>query len=260
MSRAELAKRAAAFTIALLSTSANQSTAGPKHVAGPPELPMLPSLLLVRVEVSRDQMTIVEDVNVPRGQWQWGDLDLYIAFAAPGAPRAFDVRLFAVGPHAFEARRGDVGEPVSFDLRPRRPPGAFALLGREQMSGVVVHLREAAFRRALSFGGSARLRVRALHSVPPEDTYGGHEVVVRLGAPSGYPLALQTLELRSLESRAWVTRAEAHLCGPDADPYPLDIALTPPPVVRDHAAPRPAAPVLAVRHASDDLCVRFWTS
>ena len=52
--------------------------------------------------------------------------------------------------------------------------------------------------------------------------------------------------------------AEARLCGPEADPYPLAVSVLPKgsrPVDR----PAPVAPVLSVRHASDDLCIRFWT-
>jgi hypothetical protein len=39
----------------------------------------------------------------------------------------------------------------------------------------------------------------------------------------------------------------------------LSITVLPPPPPDAHALQSPAAPVLAVRHEADDLCVRFWT-
>jgi hypothetical protein len=112
----------------------------------------------------------------------------------------------------------------------------------------------------------AALRVRGLLPLPAEDARTGREVLVRLGTAFGTPLTLGRLQIAN------VARAEAHLCGPEADPYPLAISrragssapspseslgLTPrsPPTF---GAQLPIAPVLAVRHASDDLCIRFW--
>ena len=50
-------------------------------------------------------------------------------------------------------------------------------------------------------------------------------------------------------------RAEARLCGPEADPRPLAVA----PRAPTSASEKPIAPVLAVRRETDDLCIRFWT-
>jgi hypothetical protein len=55
------------------------------------------------------------------------------------------------------------------------------------------------------------------------------------------------------------SRAEARLCGPDADGNPLAIAVVPKPASPTLTPIPPIAPVLAVRHPSDDLCIRFWT-
>jgi hypothetical protein len=51
-----------------------------------------------------------------------------------------------------------------------------------------------------------------------------------------------------------VGRASAQLCGPDADAQPLAVTVVGHPASHGSAI----APVLAVRHASDDLCLRLW--
>ena len=222
-------------------------------------LPTLPSVPRVRIQVARDHVVIVEEVNLPRGEWQSGDLDFYVAFGAPGAPQAFDARLLAVADGALEPEAADAGEALVVERAARRPASAQTLLGPSQMAGAVVHVREAAFRRAVAAGNMAAIRLRTLLTLPEEDARTGREVVVRLGASRGTPLTLGRLQIDAHDARPRVTRAEAHLCGAEADPYPLAIAVTP----RGAASPAPAAeapiaPVLAVRHVGDDLCVRFW--
>ena len=224
-----------------------------------PPLPSLPSVSRVRVEVAPDRVLVLEDVALPRGDWRGGDLDLYVAFGAPGAPRAFDARLLPVPDGALEPDPAEAGEPVPVDRAPRRPATAHALLGRPQMAGAVLHVKEAAFRRAVTPGGMAVVRVRALLDAPPEDPERGRELVVRLGVAAGQPLTLGRLQLAAMGTRTRITRAEAHLCGAEADPYPLAIAVTPRVAAPPAPAPEaPVAPVLAVRHVGDDLCVRFW--
>jgi hypothetical protein len=206
-------------------------------------------------------VVVVHDISLPRGEWQTGDVDLYVAFGAPGAPRAIDAQLYAFDPEA-DMRADTAYEAIRVERAPRRPAFAHALLGPPQMAGAVLHVPDAAFRRALSLAGVARIQVRVLLDLPGEDARTGREIVVRLGVQGAAPLAMGRLEIASLEPTPWIVRAEAHLCGPDADPYPLAIAVLPTPTstLRPQAQPLPAAPVLAVRHATDDLCVRFWTS
>jgi hypothetical protein len=221
-------------------------------------LPSLPSVSRVRVEAAADRVLVLEDISLPRGEWRGGDLDLYVAFGAPGAPRAFDARLFAVADGALEPDDADAGEPVPTDRVPRRPATAHPLLGRPQMAGAVLHVRESAFKKAVTPGGMAIVRVRTLLDAPPEDPERGREVVVRLGASSGQPLTLGRIQVVTTGPKLRIRRAEAHLCGPDADAYPLALSPKPPPTaVPSERAP--IAPVLAVRHASDDLCVLYAT-
>jgi hypothetical protein len=242
--------RAAFVPLLLLSIAA-----APPPVGGP--LPFLPSVARVRVEAARDRVLVVQEVLLPRGEWRSGDLDLYVAFGAPGAPLAFDAHLLAVADGALEPSPDEAGESIAFERAPRRPPSAHLLLGPSQMSGCVLHVKEPAFRRATAPGRMAALRLRALHGSPAQDPELGREVVVRLGVAGGTPLTLGRIQLASLEPRPRIARASAHLCGPDADPLPLAISVSPP-VVRA-GGPPPIAPVLSVRHANDDLCIRYWT-
>lgn len=215
-------------------------------------LPMLPSIPRVKLEVLKAQLVVTEEVNLPRGEWKNDALDFYVAFGAPGAPRAVDAHLLAVADGALEPE-DEAGEALVVDRAPHRPSSAHALIGRDSMAGVVVHVKRESLERAFTPGNMAALRIRTVLDLPEEDSLGARGVVVRLGASRGTPLTLGRL---SLVSKTLVpSRVEARLCGPDADGTPL--AITPRPTTPP--ATPPIAPVLAVRHASDDLCIRFWT-
>jgi hypothetical protein len=214
---------------------------------------MLPSVPRVAVTLAKDNVVVVEEVNLPRGEWRGEPLDLYVAFGAPGAPRAIDAHLVAVADGALEPDEDDAGEVVPTERAPRRPPNAHPLLGRESMAGVVVHLAPAALTKAFAPGKMAALRMRTVLDLPEEDPSGARSVLVRLGASNGAPLTLGRVAAAGRGQH--VARAEARLCGPDADAHLL--AVTP----RAPSPPEPPiAPVLAVRHASDDLCVRLFTT
>jgi hypothetical protein len=252
---------ASAGALAASTRALAASPGATKPVPSPLPLPMLPSVARVRLEVARDHLVAVEDIDLPRGGWRFGDLDLYVAFGAPGAPSAFDARLLAVADGALEPNDSDPGERMTFDHESHRPPTARDLLGASQMAGVVVHVPDASFRHAVARGGMAVLRLRSLLALPDEDARTGREVVVRLGAWQGTPLTVGNVQVAQIERSPRVTGAAAHLCGADADPWPLAIAIVPrpwPPPAP--TVPAPIAPVLAVRHATDDLCVRFWTA
>jgi hypothetical protein len=128
------------------------------------------------------------------------------------------------------------------------------------MAGVVVHVKGESFGRALKPGNMAALRIRTALDLPEEDPTGGRGVVVRLGSSRGTPLTLGRLTLVAKPGGPSPTRAEAHLCGADADPNPLAITLVPKAAPATPPSTPPIAPVLAVRHTTDDLCIRFWTS
>jgi hypothetical protein len=219
---------------------------------------MLPSVARVRVEAGRDRLLVYEDVALPRGEWQSGALDLFVAFGAPGAPIALDARLLTAQPSSDETVAGDVVGSVAIETAARAPPSANVLLGARKMAGAIVHLRDADLRRAFAAGAAAILRLRELLSEPVSDPTGARDVVVRLGAPQGAPLTLGSIEVVSTDRDRPIARVEAALCGPDADTRPLAVVGCP----SDEEAGPPAAliePSQAVRHSSDDLCIRWWT-
>lgn len=265
MTRARL--RAASALGLLLAATVVASSAPARPRRGPPRghhhaarpsvpIPSLPVITRVRLEVARDRLVLIEDVTLARGDWDKGDLDVYVAFPAPGAPRAVDAHLVAVRPGETEPRLDDGGEVIPTERSPHRPPNVQALLGRPTMAGVILHLREGAIRRALAQSDVAGLRLRTLLDLPAEDDRKARELVVRLGIHGSTPLTLGRVELVSLETKAFLTRAEAQLCGADADPWPLSLQVSP----ALPSGPRGTIlPAMAVRHASDDLCVRFWT-
>jgi len=224
---------------------------------------MLPSIPRVRVDVLKAQVVVVEEVNLPRGEWKGEALDFYLAFGAPGAPRAIDAKLVPVGDGALEPDDHDAGEPLVVERATHRPVSAHPLIGKDTMAGVVVHLKADALTKAFVPGNMAALRVRTALDLPEEDSGGAHGVVVRLGASRGTPLTLGRIVVTARPGAPTLLRAQAQLCGTEADPTPLAVAISPrpspsPPTAFPSTATPPIAPVLAVRHASDDLCVRYW--
>ena len=219
-------------------------------------IPSLAVVARVRVEIARDRALVTEELTFARGEWQSGDLELYAAFGAPGVPRAFDVHLHSVPAGALAPDPTDVGEPVLAERAPRRPATAQLLLGRGTMAGEVLHVREAALRRAFAASGVAALRVRSFLGAPVADARGGREVVVRLGIDGATPLTVGRIEVASADGSAFAAPAEAQLCGDLADTFPLAVQLSPAWPVR--TVPGPQDPRFAVRHAGDDLCVRYF--
>jgi hypothetical protein len=264
---------AIALTVLLASTVAAQAKAPPARAPSRPApvphvwvrpaapLPMLPGIGRVRIDPARDSVVVLEEVNLPRGEWQSGGLDLYVAFGAPGTPLAIDARLVAVPYDVLESRLEDAGDPLVLEPAVHHTPSTQLLLGRPQMAGVIVHVKESDLRRVFATSDLAGLRLRSLLAPPAADDHGRREVVVRLGIAGGLPLTIGDLQVVSRQG-APIVRAEAALCGPEADPWPLAISVVPkaadpaPPAEHfDHAL----SPAMALRHASDDLCVRWWT-
>ena len=201
-------------------------------------------------------VAITEEVNLPRGEWNGETLRFHVAFGSPG-PNAIDAHLVGVGDGELEPDDDAAGEVLPVERVPRRPPNAHPLLGRESMAGIVVTVSSAALTRALAPGNMASLRIRSLVEATEPDATGASSVVVRLGASRGTPLTLGRIVATSVPPTPPLTRAEAKLCGPDADPLPLAVRITPkPPASGDE--PPVIAPVLSVRHTTDDLCLRFW--
>ncbi len=71
-------------------------------LAPPPALPSLPVIAHIRIEIAPAHAIVTEDIRLARGDWKSGDLDLYVAFGAPGVPRAFDAKLIPLADGEFD--------------------------------------------------------------------------------------------------------------------------------------------------------------
>ena len=242
--------------------SSAHPSAAPAPAGHEPPLPMLPSLARVRVETAHDRALVIEEINLPRGDWRSGALDVYVAFGSPGPPIAVDARLLALSAGDSEARIEDAGDPVAAQAEPRASPSVQVILGRRQIAGVTLRVKESQLRSVYASSDLAVLRVRSLLHPPAADDEGARDVVVRLGSSEGLPITLERIQVVSLEKAPGVSRARAWLCGPEADPWPLTVGLVPKPAPKaEGGRPEPVAtlaPTLAPRHASDDLCIRWW--
>jgi hypothetical protein len=220
---------------------------------------MLPSVGRVALELRGDELLMTEDIALPRGDYKNGDLALYVAFGAPGVPQAVDAHLLPVEDGELGADPSAAGERLAIEFAPRAPVSSNPLVGPASMAGFVVHVREAAMTKALAPGNMATLRLRSLLPMPPVDHTGTRSVIVRLGAPVKEPMPIGRIEIDAKKNA--LEGATAQLCGPDADSYPLTVWRTGTPATRVESKETRAAiaPVLAVRHASDSLCLAFRT-
>jgi hypothetical protein len=237
--------------------------AAPAPTGHEPPIPVLPSVSRVRIETARDRTLVIEEINLPRGEWRSGGLDVYVAFGSPGPPIAVDARLLTLPPGDSEASLEDAGDPVVVQAGPRASPAVQVILGRRPMAGVTLRVKESQLRSAYASSDLAVLRVRTLLHPPAADDEGARDVVVRLGVSAGLPITLARIQVVSLEKAPSLSRARAWLCGPEADPWPLSVGLVPKPAPKREGGRAEAVatitPTLALRHASDDLCVRWWT-
>ncbi len=193
-------------------------------------------------------------MNLTRGEWKGATLRFHVAFGAPG-PRAIDAHLVAVSDGALEAEDDEAGELLATERVARRPVNAHPLLGRDAMAGIVVTVKGDQLTRALAPGEMASLRIRSLVDATEPDPSGASSLLARLGASRGTPLTLGRIVAQAAPQQPAITRVAAALCGPDADPHPLAVNKVP-----KQAGEAAIAPVLSVRHASDDLCLRIWSN
>jgi hypothetical protein len=223
----------------------------------PKDPPMLPSIERVRVDIAGDRVLLLEEIVLPRGDWQSGDLDLFAAFGVPGPPLALDAHLLEVPPDGSQAGAGDSGESVPFLKAPRALAAAGILLGKPKAAGVVIRVRESLLRRTYLSSNLAVLRIRSLVRIPAAEPDGTRQLVVRLGRVGDTPITLRRIELSVIDAKARLVNAQARLCGPSSDPWPLRVTVEANAKWVDRS---PAiAPSMAVRHSSDDLCVT-WRS
>ncbi len=223
---------------------------GPKHPKvhhrPSPPLPMLVGIENVQLSVGANYVLVTTDLTIPKEDLGPGDLRLFVAFGAPGAPRAFEAKLLDLSQRTPK-------EPTSLALErvPSCPAHARVVLGRPRMAGMVITLRREHLKTAWSNQNLAIVRLRAVLTPPAHEVDGGHEVLVRLGAPEQLPITVRSISIEPSGTSSTVTKARAQLCGQGADSVPL--------TVQGASDSQPTlAPILAVRHEDDDLCVRYW--
>lgn len=207
------------------------------------------SVAKVRVELGA-RIVVTQEVNLSRDKWRGEDQDVFVAFGAPGVPRAIDVHLVPVAKGHLEAPRGERGVPLSWSYERRRPASASPLLGRSTMAGIAVRLPADVLARALAPGDMAALRIR---SVQPAVVAGGsQDLLVRLGDGPAGPLVLGRLEVVS--DKELSAMPEARFCGQETSEL-LAIRVEP----ASHAERPAAAAVVTPRRAGADLCLRLPT-
>ncbi len=215
-----------------------------------PRWPMLPSVSRVHVDVMPTHLVVTRDVTLPRGDFHGGELTMHVGWDAT-VPIAFDSKLIAAADGELGADLRASGDTLAVELG-NRP--ALSLFGQRELVGANIRVPEPIFKRALAPGNMAVLRVREVVRLPPKDENGERLLLVRLGAANGVPLTLARIEVRRGEASPELTLVRAELCGRDAVASPLFVS-----VEGGKAEPDPQAiaPVLATRHSTDDLCVRF---
>jgi hypothetical protein len=216
-------------------------------------LAILPSIARVRIaSLGGTAVSVTTEISLPRGDWKGEALKFHVAYGVP-APRAIDAHLVPVGDGSLEPEDDEAGESLVVEHAPRRSGGAHLLLGpREALAGVLVNLPPNVMTKALARGNMASLRIRSVVDATAPDAMGASSLLVRLGATK----ASMPLTLGRIVAAAPIQRVDARLCGPDADPHALAVGGIPKAPAAAEAPP--IAPVLAVRHPTDDLCLRIW--
>ena len=215
---------------------------------------MLPSVGRVSLEIRHDGVVVTEDINLPRGDYRGGALNLYAAFGAPGLPNAVDAKLLTLEEGSLEAAPDAAADKLDVELASRALVSMNVLVGSGAMAGVAIRLPEAVFLRHVAKSDMAVLRIRTLMPEPDEDTTGAREVIVRLGSVQGQPLTLGRIDT---EERVAISTLRAEFCGKDADRRPLAVSRMKKGAATKQRDPLAAAPVMSVRHSSDDLCVYY---
>ena len=219
-----------------------------------------PVVSRVEIDVRREGTVVVQDINLPRPPTSGAPLSLYIAHGGPAAPRAVDAFIANLPEGTLELPREVRGTRLDVSPRHAQSQGDVLLLGPADMAGVVVRLPASTYRRATHGSGFAVLRIRTLLARPVHEGDDDRDqregqALVRLGTAFGSPIALGRVVVHA-GAGIRLRDAQATLCGPDASRFPLAIRVEGATAPLSPPASR-VAPVLAVRHASDSLCVQW---
>lgn len=222
------------------------SPPGAAAKGSPPGAPARWAVARVEVLFRRNAALVTTDLTFVRGAYRGGDLSAFVAYGAPGLPRAFDARLLPVERGRFSPpAEAEGGDALPASHATHAPDGIAFSLGGPNRAGQALRLPAAALERALEPSGLAALRLRAIHVLRAEGPRAS--LVVRLAAPPGVaPYPLGEVSLRG-EGVALLSPAAA-LCRPSGPDLALALAGAEPP-------PGALAPPRAPRTAGDELCV-----
>jgi hypothetical protein len=218
------------------------------YVAPAAPLPFLPSIAEAKIEVHADTVIVSED-------YKHGTLRLFFAFGGPGTPRAVDAHMMPVEEGELEASAAAVGEKLATELVPKAPVSANTILGPSAASGVVVTLPEAAFSKATAPGKMASLRMRWLYDAPSADSEGLRTLLLRVGSSEREPLSLGRIRALPANAKIKIESASAHLCGVNTKEK-LELSVWGA-TERYPSEKNTIAPIVAVRHKDDSLCVSY---
>lgn len=200
----------------------------------------------VRVTVRGTQVLVTTDVTIPQARQTLGDMDVHVAYGAPGTPSAFDAQVLATPAGYLVAPVELSGRTLAHEWASHAPAWATLVLGRPQMGGHTIHLTAASLAEAQRATGRATLRIRQVYPLPALLSDGSRELLVRLASMDGRPLAVGLVEFASDEA---MRRVEARYCGVEGEGREL--------FVGGAHGTRGIAPPLAARGWHDDLCLRF---
>jgi len=242
----------------LVACAALIALAAPRRAQPPPPpppipLPSLPVLtrLVVDGSARADRVIVDYEFLLDKGDYQSGDLSLYVAYGAPGVPLVFDAHVRASIPASDTLPGFALREPAVVEPRPRKPPGITWVVGREHQAGAVVRVPASLLKQAWSTGPLV-LGLRAVHAVAATN----RDIVVRLGTVDNQPITVQRIDV------AGSPNATARACRTGALGEPVilhDLTSGRRLDASDARDPalyyRRVAPSQLQRAAEDDLCV-----
>jgi hypothetical protein len=225
------------------------------YIAPAALLPFLPSIAEAKIEVHADTVVVSEDIALPKGDYKHGTLRLFFAFGGPGTPRAVDAHMMPVEEGELEASATASEDKLATEVVPKAPVSANTILGPSVASGVVVTIPEAAFVKATTPGKMAFLRMRWLYDAPSADSEGTRTLLLRVGSSEREPLSLGRIRALPANAKLKIESASAHLCGVNTkEKLELSVWGT---TERYSSEKTTIAPIVAVRHKDDSLCVSY---
>jgi len=195
----------------------------------------------------RNAALVTTDLVFTRGSFHLENLDVFLAYGAPGIPRAFEARLLPVPEGYFLPSESESSAVSLRTEHVTHAPSQTAFgLGPRPQAGQLVHLPSHLVADGLKPTGAAALRWRTVHTVVGDEASAS--LVIRVSSPAGvapYPVGQITLRGEGVS----LVNPSASWCGPQGDGAELALVGSPSP-------PSALSPLRAPRSPNDELCVR----